>query len=415
MPAIEAALHLPRTCSVRLPNLLPKTAVACKPPPRHKCSAWSAAGALSILDLPRQIVALQAVREELETALGGDENWRALQRTGASSGEADPDRRDRDARLVKALEANPLYLAWSNVGEAIDALRDADAGFDAEDETDAIELPEDIRSRIRVDAAGQGVYTALHRDSIDDVLRDLKEHHAAAVLVSVNCCTPRDATRVAMLVREFPRVPTVALLSDLAANAPGAVLTLGRSGIQTLVDVRQPAGWRRLRDVLLADQSRDINRLALAQLSVDLAGAHPDCWRFFEVLFTRPSGIGTIRLLSRHLGVIPSTLMSRFFRARLPAPKRYLAMARLVQAAQLFENPGLSISNVANRLDYSSPQSFGRHIRGLIHLTAVEFRQRYDGEGMLQRFRSDLVIPFLSCLRTFTPLSVAIVRGQDRF
>jgi AraC-like DNA-binding protein len=267
--------------------------------------------------------------------------------------------------------------------------------------------------RVRVDAAGQGVYTALHRDSIDDVFRDLKEHHAAAVLVSVNCCDARDATRVAMLVREFPRVPTVALLTDLAANAPSAVLTLGRSGIQTLVDVRQPAGWRRLRDVLLADQSRDINRLALAQLSVDLAGAHPDCWRFFEVLFTLPSGIGTIRSLCRHLGVKPSTLMSRFFRSGLPAPKRYLAMARLVRAAQLFENPGLSIANVANRLDYSSPQSFGRHVRGLIQLTAVEFRQRYDGEGMLQRFRSDLVIPFLGQLRAFMPLSVPLVPGHD--
>ena len=267
--------------------------------------------------------------------------------------------------------------------------------------------------RVRVDAAGQGVYTTLHRDSIDDVFRDLKERHAAAVLVSVNCCSSRDVTRVAMLVREFPRVPTVALLTDLAANAPSAVLTLGRSGIQTLVDVRQPAGWRRLRDVLLADQSRDINRIALAQLSGDLAGAHPDCWRFFEVLFALPNGIGTIRSLSRHLGVIPSTLMSRFFRANLPAPKRYLAMARLVRAAQLFENPGLSISNVANRLDYSSPQSFGRHVRGLIHLSAVEFRQRYDGEGMLQRFRSDLVTPFLSELRIFTPLSVPLVRSHE--
>ena len=267
--------------------------------------------------------------------------------------------------------------------------------------------------RIRVDAAGQGVYTALHRDSIDDVFRDIKERHAAAVLVSVNCCNSRDATRVAMLVREFPRVPTVALLTDLAANAPSAVLTLGRSGIQTLVDVRQPAGWRRLRDVLLADQSRDINRLALAQLSADLAGAHPDCWRFFEVLFTLPTGVGTIRSLSRHLGVIPSTLMSRFFRSNLPAPKRYLATARLVRAAQLFENPGLSISNVANRLDYSSPQSFGRHVRSLIQLTAVEFRQRYDGEGMLQRFRSDLVLPFLPQLRAFTPLSVPLVRSSQ--
>jgi AraC-like DNA-binding protein len=267
--------------------------------------------------------------------------------------------------------------------------------------------------RPRVDAAGEGLYTAIHRDSIEDVIRDLKERHAAAVLVSVTRCGPRDATRVAMLVREFPRVPTVALLTELESNAPNAVLTLGRSGVQTLVDVRQPSGWRRLRDVLLADQSRDINRLALAQLSIDLTNARPDCWRFFEVLFAYPGSIGTVRSLSSHLGVIPSTLMSRFFRANLPAPKRYLAMARLIRAAQLFENPGLSVANVANRLDYSSPQSFGRHLRGLIQLTAVEFRQKYDGEGMLQRFRNDLVLPFLPVLRTFAPLSVCLNRMPD--
>lgn len=268
--------------------------------------------------------------------------------------------------------------------------------------------------RLRVDAAGEGLYTALHRDTIDDVIRDVKEQRASAVLVSVTRCGPRDATRVATLVREFPRVPTVALLTELEPNAPTAVLTLGRSGVQTLVDVRQPAGWRVLRDVLLADQSRDVSRLALAQLSTDLAGAHPDCWRFFEALFGLPGGIGTIRSLSRYLGVIPSTLMSRFFRAQLPAPKRYLATARLVRAAQLFENPGLSVANIANRLDYSSPQSFGRHVRGLIHMTAVEFRQRYDGEGMLQRFRADLVLPHLTTLRGFTPLSMPLVRESSR-
>ena len=268
--------------------------------------------------------------------------------------------------------------------------------------------------RIRVDAAGDGLYTALHRDSVDDVIRDLKEKRAAAVLVSVARCGTRDATQVAMLVREFPRVPTVALLTDLEASAPAAVLTLGRSGVQTLVDVRQPSGWRHLRDVLLADQSSDINRLALAQISIDLTGAHSDCRLFFEMLFNLPSGIGTVRSLARSLGVIPSTLMSRFFRAKLPAPKRYLAMTRLIRAAQLFENPGLSVANVANRLDYSSPQSFGRHVRGLIHLTAVEFRQKYDGEGMVQRFREDLIIPYLPRLRNFAPLSAALIRPVER-
>jgi AraC-like DNA-binding protein len=268
--------------------------------------------------------------------------------------------------------------------------------------------------RVRVDAAGEGLYTAFHRDSIDDVIRDVKERRASAVLVSVTRCSHRDATRVALLVREFPRVPTVALLTDLETTVPSAVLTLGRSGVQTLVDVREPAGWRRLRDVLLDDQSRDINRLALAQISGDLVGAHPDCWRFFEALFQLPGSLATVRSLSRYLGVVPSTIMSRFFRANLPAPKRYLATARLVRAAQLFENPGLSVANVANRLDYSSPQSFGRHIRGLLHMTAVEFRQTYDGEGMLQRFREELVIPYRATLRAFVPLPLAGNRPNDR-
>jgi AraC-like DNA-binding protein len=268
--------------------------------------------------------------------------------------------------------------------------------------------------RVRVDAAGEGVYTAFHRDSIDDVIRDLKERRASAVLVSVTRCNPRDATRVALLVREFPRVPTVALLSELETSVPSAMLTLGRSGVQTLVDVREPAGWRQLRDVLLGDQSRDINRLALAQLSTDLAGVHPDCWRFFEALFQMPRSIATVRALARHLEVVPSTLMSRFFRAKLPAPKRYLAMSRLVRAAQLFENSGLSVANVANRLDYSSPQSFGRHVRGLLRMTAVEFRHTYDGEGMLQRFRDELVLPHRVTLRMLAPLSVRLSRPNER-
>lgn len=268
--------------------------------------------------------------------------------------------------------------------------------------------------RIRVDAAGQGLYTALHRDSVDDVIRDLKEHHAAAVLVSVKRCSAYAASQVALLVREFPRIPTVALLTDLEPNSPGAMLTLGRSGVQTLVDVRQAVGWHRLRDVILEDQSRDISRLALAQLAIDLPDAHPDCRQFFESLFNLRSGVATVRALSSQLGVVPSTLMSRFFRAKLPAPKRYLAMARLIRAAQLFENPGLSVANIANRLDYSSPQSFGRHVRGLIQLTAVEFRQKYDGEGMLQRFRDDLILPYAATLRDFAPLSPTLTRPAER-
>jgi AraC-like DNA-binding protein len=257
--------------------------------------------------------------------------------------------------------------------------------------------------RPRVDAAGEGCYQTVHRDTVDDIIRDLKALQVHAILVSVNYAATQ-ANRVASLVREFPRIPAVALLSELEPRTPHAVLALGHSGIRRLVDVRQATGWRELRGALMADGGGG-QRGALAQLAMDLAGVPEDCWRFFETIFTCPARVGNVRQLSRQLGVLPSTLMSRFFRANVPAPKRYLAMARLVRVAYLFENRGFSIANVSNHLDYSSPQSFGRHVRTLLHLTAGDFRDCYDGAAMLDRFRAELVTPYLTGLRTLRPLS----------
>lgn len=258
--------------------------------------------------------------------------------------------------------------------------------------------------RARVDAAGEGCYRTLHRDSVDDVIRDLKSQQVHAVLVSVTCASAHVA-RMGSLVREFPRIPAVALLSELETKTPHAVLALGQSGVRRLVDVRHANGWRELRGALMADAGDGGQRGMLGELALDLAGAPDDCWRFFETIFTCLPRVGNVRLLARQLDVLPSTMMSRFFRAGAPAPKRYLAMARLVRAARLFENAGFSVANVANHLDYSSPQSFGRHVRTLLHMTAGDFRQRYDGAGMFQRFRHELVLPYLDVLRALRPLT----------
>jgi AraC-like DNA-binding protein len=197
----------------------------------------------------------------------------------------------------------------------------------------------------------------------------------------------------------------VALLSEFELKTPHAVLALGQSGIRRLVDVRSSSGWRELRGALMADFGDNSQRSILGQLTVDLAGVPDDCWRFFETLFTCSPRIANVRMLAKHLDVLPSTLMSRFFRAGVPAPKRYLAMARVVRAARLFENAGFSIANVANHLDYSSPQSFGRHVRTLLQMTAGDLRERYDGTGMFERFRSELVLPHLANLRELRPLT----------
>src|SRR5947207_13397893 len=255
--------------------------------------------------------------------------------------------------------------------------------------------------RSRVDAAAQGLCEPLHRESLDEVLSDLREQKANFVLISVTKYGSETSSRVSAMVREFPRIPAVALLTETQNSTPHATMALGQLGIRTLVDARMPAGWQTLRNILASQRSGDLQRSALSQISLDLPGVPKDCWRFFELLFDSSPRISTVRQLAHHLNILPSTLMSRFFRARLPAPKRYLSLARLIRAARLFENPGLSVARVANHLDYSSPHSFGRHVRTLMKLSPVRFRSTYDGQGMLQFFRTELILPHVDVLCNF--------------
>jgi AraC-like DNA-binding protein len=261
--------------------------------------------------------------------------------------------------------------------------------------------------RQRVDAAGQGCYTTTHRESLDQLLTDLRTHPVSLVLVSVARYQQHHALQVARMVREFPRVPAVALLTANESRATQAVLALGQNGVRTLVDAREPSGWRDLRQIVASTDPWSIEAQAIKKLRDDLDGAPAECLRFFEALFTVPPSLTTVRQFARSLGLIPTTFMSRFFRAGLPAPKKYLAMARLVRAARLLENPGYSITQVAFLLEYSSPQSFSRHITGLLACGAAEFRRRFTGEGMLEYMRTQLVVPYADTLRHFDPLGTS--------
>lgn len=259
--------------------------------------------------------------------------------------------------------------------------------------------------RPRVDAAGSGVYRAVHHDSVDALRREVRRAAPAAVLMSVGRPLADHAPGVARLVREFPRVPMVALLSRVDQATPHAVLNLGNCGIRTLVDVRDASGWHRLREFVAHEAVGEIDRQALAMLREELDGASDDCWRFFESLFHAQRPATTVRTLARALDVLPSTLMSRFFRAGLPAPKQYLAWSRLVRAARLLENPGLSIARASNQLEYSSAQSFGRHVKSALGVTAGQFRCAHNGQVMLQRFRDELLRPHRLALLDLRPLS----------
>src|SRR5204862_4968080 len=133
--------------------------------------------------------------------------------------------------------------------------------------------------------------------SVDEVMRDVREARAAAVVLSVSYCERLPAENVAMMVHEFPRVPTLALLTELGPRTPQTLISLGTSGVRRLIDVRDASGWRQLRSALVDECGNSIQRLALGKLTLDLDGASPACWQFFRATFLSPPRVCTVRRL----------------------------------------------------------------------------------------------------------------------
>jgi AraC-like DNA-binding protein len=258
--------------------------------------------------------------------------------------------------------------------------------------------------RQRVDAAGNGLFAVVHRDSVPDAVRVVRERSVDAVLVSVHRCEPEQIAAVGRLVRDFPGIPTVALVSHHNAGATEMLLRLGASGVRQVVDVSVPAGWSQLRQVVGQPATRAVSRIQGPILEA-LGDAPPDARLFVEVMVRLAPEIPTVRKLADRVHVRPSTLMSRFSRAGLPSPKNYLAAVRLLHAAHLFEAGGLSVADVSYRLEYSSPQSFGRHVRTMLGITSSEYRQRFPFPLALERFVALMVAPYLSIWREFHPLA----------
>lgn len=261
--------------------------------------------------------------------------------------------------------------------------------------------------RSRVDAAGDGCFATLHADSPRELLRTARRRRVDALVISVHRCAGAELPGVARFVREFPAIPAVALVLRHDREATETLLRLGAHGVRAAVDCTEPEGWRRLRE-LLGHPASPVAACILARILPELNEAPEDARLFFEALARLAPVLATVRALARHLRVGPSTLMSRVYRSGLPSPKRYLAAMRLLHAAYLFQNTALSVADVAYRLDFSSPQSFGRHLKAMLGVTAGEFRRRFPFDVALVRFVDLLITPYRAALRAFHPLNTGL-------
>ncbi len=256
--------------------------------------------------------------------------------------------------------------------------------------------------RPRLEAAGSGCFLTVHAASFPELLTAARRRRVDAIVFSAHACAADDLGAVVRLVREFPALPTVCLVSRYDPATTQTLLRLGASGVRAAIDCTEPAGWRRLRDTVGRPVSLVTARL-LAGLGPALRDAPEDTRLFFETMARLAPVLATVRSLARHLAVRTSTLMSRFHRAGLPSPKTYLAGMRLLHIAWLLENPGISLADAAYRMDFSSPQSLGRHLKAMLGLTAGEFRRRFPFDLALARYVDLLILPYRGPLRALHP------------
>src|SRR5437870_2501822 len=67
--------------------------------------------------------------------------------------------------------------------------------------------------RPSLDAASMGCFAVLHRNTLPEVVRAVRERAVDAVLLSVHHCAEERTDQVDELVRSFPGIPTVALVT----------------------------------------------------------------------------------------------------------------------------------------------------------------------------------------------------------
>lgn len=148
---------------------------------------------------------------------------------------------------------------------------------------------------------------------------------------------------------------------------------------------------------------------AIAMIREELSGASKGCHRFFDLLWAPLPGPTRSKDIAKLMHVNVHTLGSRFHRAGLPMPKLVVTEAALVRAAHLLSfYPTSTVSAVANVLEHSSSQSFGRFIKTFAGMSAQQFRYTFDGPRRLDHFRDTLIRPYRDAWLSFEPVPGAV-------
>ena len=260
----------------------------------------------------------------------------------------------------------------------------------------------DSTMRSRLDAAVGAVARPVHLDSLVAAITAATARPVRAVLVGPAAADGDNSPGMARLVRACAGGALVAVVGSWTPGLPERLLAFGSYGIRDVVDVTRADELSRLR-IILDRPEWEVSQRIEEMIRPSLAHATEEMQYFVSSLIRLAPSLSSTKSLAAQLGVRCNSMASRFFRARLPTPKKYLATARLLYVAAALEASRTSVAQAARRMNYSSPQSFARHVREQLGVSAGEFRDEYSLELMVNYFINRLVFRHRNTLQRFEP------------
>ncbi len=248
-------------------------------------------------------------------------------------------------------------------------------------------LHPDHRFTERVRRAGGKRFEFVHVPDWTDLRERIRASPPAALIV----VDPYDeghelSATLRSLLLEFPSATIIAAL-ELQPDRYRDLRTLGAWGVADIVvrgeDDTTEAIARRIRAI----QGRPLQSLLERSLPVNTSGqARALLMAAAEVVSTG----GQAREMARMLYLSPRTLLRWCDRAELPPPRRILVWMRVLMAAELLDDPGRTVSSVAEACGYASDNSLRRALQDFLHTTPTMLRREGAFAIAAQAFLKDL-------------------------
>lgn len=242
-------------------------------------------------------------------------------------------------------------------------------------------------ARARVSEASRDRAPVVFYERGREVLARLQTASASMLIIEGSDRDGRSTVPVVETVRtSYPALPVVAYVRP-GRTTSADILVIAQLGVHELVIEGFDDVGAALRAVLASGTRRCATERVMRTLGPLLS---PSVASFVRYCLERVAQEPSVTDAAHYLGVHRKTLVYRLRQSALPTPSVMIGWCRLFVAAQLLENPGRSVAQVALELDFASSSALRGMLRRYTGMRPGELRAQGGLDALLTRFLGTL-------------------------